>query len=1449
MGYLDELKKLIYEQTQKVGVPIGNIYGVAQSTLQKLTATERSSWLALALPSRTITNIDGFYALYSSLKTGTARKIETETGAVVYENLGAETVSVLLRGSIELAQARSITFAIQLGDDQASFIAQMDGHVIKQGNGSAEIGVYLDTGMHTLEVLAASNAVGVQVPQDLRVSADFERVSAPTWISVTTGYVDAIQGQATVQLSWHIDTKAGGWRVLRRQLVELNTIQTVGVVDQTSEYSAIITGDQSALLVGMELFAAHELMGIVLGVVPSGADSLVRLRLPSGRLATSDYWTGRTAMQGTFVEIQRVGRTQAAGAMSWSDNNVTGGQFYDYALQAWGFLDSNTWSALSDVRFIKAGDQTPPSAIVFVSTYPAVVDRRAIVKFTTPSESDYAGVRVYYREKYTGTATSSTATSITNSGATFGALTSAWTVRITSGTGAGQERVVVSGTTTTITVDTAWQTNPDATSVYLVYKDSPVMTDYGLPSTTDELSFAPVDTDPGGPVQEYQFRTFDNAFNEQIDTNALVWTFDPGDAAVSGWTSPPIVGIRQVPVLHPTLVGQDDFAAPYNNNTNFVIVELSASDVAGRTGAVTLFYQRRGDTSPISLPATSAPTLEGGTPAVVDAPSGTRSRYIPIARTLQDNWIKVYAVDSDGNKSSTTAYTVDYNALPEVSSFEGRVDPTTVLSSVWNSGTNPFGTGTVNTAGVVWVSGAVDDDTSALKYWLEDPTGTDPTLSAPRVLDRTLTRSFEFVFSLGDGERKKLILEPWSAAMGALGADPTLVAAPSTGLVSLSATSTTYVRATGSFISDGFVVGQVVYASGFSNSQNNGASVVTTVAATVLTVLKVGGLVTESAGANRTIAAGVSGTTVEREFVRSARAQANFEDRDQSGNVSGKTVKVLFDILPLPLVQTPTTTGGTLHVHASGSTTTTLKASTSPSWTTNQWASQAPKKYFVITNPNSTPWSPLETQVRSIVSNTADTLTLDRSWSPIPHSALFWIVDSAVMYRIDALSDTTPFYATGGMVLVGSNYKPTTGLAFFDRKTGSESTTVEYFAVKNKVPDEGTNRVTVDADTIPEFAEVTMVEISPNNVRLTVVGPDDDVKLWRAYRRKGTWPTASGTLPNPLTSASLDLKYLHHTDTVDHLTYDSFAGTGQQYVVVVPVNSMNQDGPPVTKTVAVSGNLGNPRLESLRTSHYGAVGASGANLIQWNHPNIADASTAYHVKVLAYRKVAASGVTDVASSELTPGGFVRLATFDSEAGNPLLNTDDSQSINGQGSWVHVLPSDRDIRATAATGVAYTWVYSVDLYDGTNSLVGTYTVEDTDYYVPPACHVLTCSASITDHGIATLGSDGHMYCQTHPTRVVTWTADNTGTAGFSVRIELSTEATPTTWTLVASGLDPAAGEWTQSDWGYSGLGTTEVRYWTYRAYAVRATDGTTSGSVRTATQLTDTIDFCESGGEI
>jgi hypothetical protein len=94
------------------------------------------------------------------------------------------------------------------------------------------------------------------------------------------------------------------------------------------------------------------------------------------------------------------------------------------------------------------------------------------------------------------------------------------------------------------------------------------------------------------------------------------------------------------------------------------------------------------------------------------------------------------------------------------------------------------------------------------------------------------------------------------AVITAMRAPPTTGSSAATQLANnLSATATGYDRAAGSFITNGFVVGMQITASGFATADNNGRSTITGVTATSLTVTKSTPTVVEAGATGRTIIA------------------------------------------------------------------------------------------------------------------------------------------------------------------------------------------------------------------------------------------------------------------------------------------------------------------------------------------------------------------------------------------------------------------------------------------------------------------------------------------------------------------------------------------------------------------------------------------------------------------
>lgn len=154
----------------------------------------------------------------------------------------------------------------------------------------------------------------------------------------------------------------------------------------------------------------------------TGANSVITVTVPYG-----------TAITTSSAYLLLTGRIWVLGAGTLASGSF---KYYDVAL--------NTWTTAS------------------ITNLPASIgtDGRLVA---TPG---------YLEDFDTGTATSGSSTTLVQSTKNWTVNTYAnYQVRIISGTGAGQIRVITSNTATTLTVP-AWTTNPDATSVYTIEGNS-----------------------------------------------------------------------------------------------------------------------------------------------------------------------------------------------------------------------------------------------------------------------------------------------------------------------------------------------------------------------------------------------------------------------------------------------------------------------------------------------------------------------------------------------------------------------------------------------------------------------------------------------------------------------------------------------------------------------------------------------------------------------------------------------------------------------------------------------------------------------------------------------------------------------------------------------------------------------------------------------------------------
>lgn len=783
MGTLEFFRRLIRSETNLIGEVVENLHGAVPGTLNRLAAPRVASWLVATLPGSTLISLDEFYTIYMGLKERTSTEIRAVDGVMLFKS--DKPVIVLARSMVNVPHKQSVPLTVDAGSAASEFGIYVDGKLVRRANNTVTQTLSLDSGKHMIEVVAATSGLVIAVPPTIELLGGKEVPPVPVWASLTPGYADAALGTPANDLRWWADARAGGWRVLKRELSFVGRITSVGDLDANGRFSLTIEGDWSTTIpVGEQLHAHPDTLGTVVAVraqvtqpvdpdtddtTPDPTETVVTVALDPSLSQPDPNWIGSLAATGSFTEATTIKRAAASGQVGWLDTSIVVGQAYEYALQAFGVFDPTSLSPLSEVRYIMAGDIDAPSSITFVEGYPKIVNGRVVVRFNTPPEDDYDGVRVYFRAEVQGTLATISGSTVTFDGTPLAGQTldGEWFITVMDDSNKGEDglgvadgvtRKVLSYTDNTVISDPPWEglnsLVPGVGSTMLIYRYVGVVTDRGRPNTVDELTF---DSKAYGKGT-YLFRTFDFSNNEQDDEVALRWVYDDSTPEEFVGASPPVLTIRQL-----TAVEQIEFAAPYNDLLRYALVLVDAhSPITGFEG-VTLYYQLRGQDVQ-TMPAITEPLLLGepvdsvpaSPPFVIDDPAGSRSRYIAVARSNNENWLRFWAIDSFGMRSHEMTFVVDFDSTPEIASIESDLD----TSIVNQMGTN----------GVLTVDVVADDDTRSLKFWLENAETnaavgyTEPTEASPLQIEDTASfgSAFSYAFALGDGWKKVFNVQPYS---------------------------------------------------------------------------------------------------------------------------------------------------------------------------------------------------------------------------------------------------------------------------------------------------------------------------------------------------------------------------------------------------------------------------------------------------------------------------------------------------------------------------------------------------------------------------------------------------------------------------------------------------------------------------------------------------------------
>jgi hypothetical protein len=610
LSLLESLRKLIRQDNSRIGGTVGNLHGAVVTPLGDTGGAATQTWLVLSAPGRDLVDLPDFFDVYSL--SPSAMRLEAAVGGELIVTARSSTLT-LLRTVVHTD--RGLTMNLEVGVPMTGAVAAVyvDGVLVRTVRGNVAVSVSLSAGTHSLYILAAAPQIYVSAPKRVVLVGETDMPRAPQWVSLTTGYLDAVAGTSANLLRWAADAEVGGYRVLRREPTLIGDPATgdgevleVSGLGTGGTFTITLTGDHSNhILPNAVLLTAGVSVGVVALVYVSEAtpdETVLTCRLPVGLAEPMAGLVGGYLQHGTFSEIARITRVANTAVVEYKDGAVGVGREYEYALQATGLVDEAVLSPLSEVKYIVTGDHYPPGPIVLQAGYPKVINGVANVRFTTPADEDYAGVNVYFRDQAVRWVEDPQGDPLPGEEVAYVAepfyLSDVTGAVVTVDYAELDEDfadfslyfvlpgldnylfAVVSNTAQTLTLtEEVPEVILDAIAAAVtpievcVYTDRSLRTDFGTPNRRDELTFV---TDDYGL---YYFATFDRMANEQVFSEAVQWEYNFGDDLFVGQ---PVLALRQLTQDEQEFFAPDPEAPEedpdYSDSTLFAILELWAYD-------------------------------------------------------------------------------------------------------------------------------------------------------------------------------------------------------------------------------------------------------------------------------------------------------------------------------------------------------------------------------------------------------------------------------------------------------------------------------------------------------------------------------------------------------------------------------------------------------------------------------------------------------------------------------------------------------------------------------------------------------------------------------------------------------------------------------------------------------------------------------------------------------
>jgi hypothetical protein len=395
---LGELKEFVEEQTKGVGV-VSNLHGIVESSDQATAEVKSQKWFVAAVAAATPPDMRGILSLFTYEKPGFDPVDADSTGLAQYPTSGAAIpplTAVLFYGAISLPNSRK--FDIRLRGEGSTVSLYLDGSQIGTASDTLKVSPEVSAGYHVLTgiVHGAIKPVTIEVSTDLEVVRSEVNPTAPVWLQFPTAYaIEPLSGVVNARMQWSNDAHASEWNLYRAPTTLLGTVVGTPTLTGDNNISFQVAGPVT-LVTGDVIFTDYFEAGVVFSVTSGSPSTIVVTPILETDLTLTN-WTGiRTFSVNPFVPIATI--PNAGGdAVIYMDDGLAKNSFYVYKVTSVGPFGLSE-SAYSTPMGVFANDEDCPAGVNWdVANQPIVtVDGlQATVRFPSPTDPDFAGIRVY----------------------------------------------------------------------------------------------------------------------------------------------------------------------------------------------------------------------------------------------------------------------------------------------------------------------------------------------------------------------------------------------------------------------------------------------------------------------------------------------------------------------------------------------------------------------------------------------------------------------------------------------------------------------------------------------------------------------------------------------------------------------------------------------------------------------------------------------------------------------------------------------------------------------------------------------------------------------------------------------------------------------------------------------------------------------------------------------